>query len=186
MHPLHLLWRGRNRWERDAKYASGSRVTGWFTSCNAEPHEQGFRPRPSRPKLRLAHSGGEGGIRTHGTRKGSTVFETARFNRSRTSPYSKSTTFQSLAKNRPAVVFFFLGRASLPREFNRIARSSNRAAFISVTARVYHAATANRRPVSRAAPGWDIRALTIALLTISESRMLRWPYEFAVRCQTSP
>ena len=30
--------------------------------------------------------GGEGGIRTHGTRKGSTVFETARFNRSRTSP----------------------------------------------------------------------------------------------------
>src|SRR3954453_16033008 len=31
-------------------------------------------------------SGGEGGIRTHGTRKGSTVFETARFNRSRTSP----------------------------------------------------------------------------------------------------
>src|SRR3954464_14231192 len=35
----------------------------------------------------VAHaSGGEGGIRTHGTRKGSTVFETARFNRSRTSP----------------------------------------------------------------------------------------------------
>jgi len=32
-------------------------------------------------------AGGEGGIRTHGTRKGSTVFETARFNRSRTSPY---------------------------------------------------------------------------------------------------
>src|SRR5581483_902833 len=31
-------------------------------------------------------SGGEGGIRTHGTRKGSTVFETARFNHSRTSP----------------------------------------------------------------------------------------------------
>ncbi len=30
--------------------------------------------------------GGEGGIRTHGARKGSTVFETARFNRSRTSP----------------------------------------------------------------------------------------------------
>jgi hypothetical protein len=30
--------------------------------------------------------GGEGGIRTHGTRKGSTVFETARFNHSRTSP----------------------------------------------------------------------------------------------------
>jgi hypothetical protein len=32
-------------------------------------------------------SGGEGGIRTHGTREGSTVFETARFNRSRTSPH---------------------------------------------------------------------------------------------------
>ena len=32
-------------------------------------------------------AGGEGGIRTHGTRKGSTVFETARFNRSRTSPW---------------------------------------------------------------------------------------------------
>ena len=31
--------------------------------------------------------GGEGGIRTHGTRKGSTVFETARFNHSRTSPH---------------------------------------------------------------------------------------------------
>src|SRR5262245_52826769 len=32
--------------------------------------------------------GGEGGIRTHGTRKGTTVFETARFNHSRTSPCS--------------------------------------------------------------------------------------------------
>jgi hypothetical protein len=31
-------------------------------------------------------SGGEGGIRTHGTRKGTTIFETARFNHSRTSP----------------------------------------------------------------------------------------------------
>jgi hypothetical protein len=37
--------------------------------------------------------GGEGGIRTHGTRKGSTVFETARFNHSRTSPYLHSTWF---------------------------------------------------------------------------------------------
>ena len=35
-------------------------------------------------------SGGEGGIRTHGTREGSTVFETARFNRSRTSPIGAS------------------------------------------------------------------------------------------------
>src|SRR5580704_11255518 len=34
----------------------------------------------------LILNGGEGGIRTHGTRKGSTVFETARFNHSRTSP----------------------------------------------------------------------------------------------------
>src|SRR5437588_1512677 len=31
-------------------------------------------------------SGGEGGIRTHGTRKGSTVFETAAFDHSATSP----------------------------------------------------------------------------------------------------
>ena len=30
--------------------------------------------------------GGEGGIRTHGPRKGTAVFETARFGRSRTSP----------------------------------------------------------------------------------------------------
>src|SRR5579885_1689837 len=38
-----------------------------------------------------AYAGGEGGIRTHGTRKGTTVFETARFNRSRTSPWRKGT-----------------------------------------------------------------------------------------------
>ncbi len=31
-------------------------------------------------------TGGEGGIRTHGTLSGTTVFETVRFNRSRTSP----------------------------------------------------------------------------------------------------
>lgn len=37
-------------------------------------------------KLSLIY-GGEGGIRTHGTHKGSTVFETARFNHSRTSPH---------------------------------------------------------------------------------------------------
>jgi hypothetical protein len=37
--------------------------------------------------------GGEGGIRTHGTRKGSTVFETARFNHSRTSPSLHSSWF---------------------------------------------------------------------------------------------
>src|SRR4051812_34680337 len=33
--------------------------------------------------------GGEGGIRTHGTLSGSTVFETARFNHSRTSPFMR-------------------------------------------------------------------------------------------------
>ena len=37
-------------------------------------------------RFRRNACGGEGGIRTHGTRKGSTVFETARFNHSRTSP----------------------------------------------------------------------------------------------------
>ncbi len=31
--------------------------------------------------------GGEDGIRTHGTFSGTAVFKTARFNRSRTSPY---------------------------------------------------------------------------------------------------
>src|ERR1700730_5346548 len=41
----------------------------------------------------LLRTGGEGGIRTHGTRKGSTVFETARFNHSRTSPNLHSTGF---------------------------------------------------------------------------------------------
>jgi hypothetical protein len=47
---------------------------------------------PYRPRFLIIYfnyfkiSGGEGGIRTHGTREGSTVFETARFNRSRTSP----------------------------------------------------------------------------------------------------
>jgi hypothetical protein len=40
----------------------------------------------ARNQLSPLFSGGEGGIRTHGTREGSTVFETARFNRSRTSP----------------------------------------------------------------------------------------------------
>ena len=38
---------------------------------------------------------GEGGIRTHGTLAGSTVFKTARFNRSRTSP-KKSLIFLDL------------------------------------------------------------------------------------------
>ncbi len=36
-------------------------------------------------------NGGEGGIRTHGPRKGTTVFETAPFGRSGTSPNSYPT-----------------------------------------------------------------------------------------------
>src|ERR1700676_848427 len=44
----------------------------------------------------LISDGGEGGIRTHGTRKGSTVFETARFNHSRTSPVDTNLTFSAL------------------------------------------------------------------------------------------
>src|ERR1700679_2573929 len=46
---------------------------------------------------RVDQPGGEGGIRTHGTREGSTVFETARFNRSRTSPHRTSLIFPQLA-----------------------------------------------------------------------------------------
>ena len=54
------------------------------------PHLHGanfsFKSGLAQKPLSPLFSGGEGGIRTHGTRKGSTVFETARFNRSRTSP----------------------------------------------------------------------------------------------------
>ena len=54
------------------------------------PHLHGanfsFKTGLAQKPLSPLFSGGEGGIRTHGTRKGSTVFETARFNRSRTSP----------------------------------------------------------------------------------------------------
>src|ERR1700679_409117 len=45
---------------------------------------------------RVDQAGGEGGIRTHGTREGSTVFETARFNRSRTSPHRDYLIFPQL------------------------------------------------------------------------------------------
>jgi hypothetical protein len=48
--------------------------------------EMGLNLRLAQNELSPLFSGGEGGIRTHGTREGSTVFETARFNRSRTSP----------------------------------------------------------------------------------------------------
>ena len=34
----------------------------------------------------FVHTGGEGGIRTHGTGEGTTVFKTVRLNHSRTSP----------------------------------------------------------------------------------------------------
>ena len=44
-------------------------------------------------RKQLLRCGGEGGIRTHGTRKGSMVFETARFNHSRTSPNFHSSLF---------------------------------------------------------------------------------------------
>jgi hypothetical protein len=37
----------------------------------------------------LKPTGGEGGIRTHGTRKGTTVFETAPIDHSGTSPHEK-------------------------------------------------------------------------------------------------
>ena len=56
--------------------------------------------------------GGEGGIRTHGTRKGSTVFETARFNRSRTSPYRTSLIFPQLASIVTTPNFLSLPRKS--------------------------------------------------------------------------
>src|SRR5271167_1716308 len=60
--------------------------------CEAEHEYNGEHctlTRESACKL-LIINGGEGGIRTHGTRKGSTVFETARFNRSRTSPFGRA------------------------------------------------------------------------------------------------
>ena len=44
--------------------------------------------RPSLFELSPLFSGGEGEIRTHGTLAGSTVFETAAFDHSATSPYS--------------------------------------------------------------------------------------------------
>ena len=37
-----------------------------------------------------AHNHGQGGIRTHGTLAGTPVFETGRFNRSRTCPYGET------------------------------------------------------------------------------------------------
>ena len=45
-----------------------------------------IQPRPDRENAFAGASGGEGGIRTHGTLAGSTVFETAPFDHSGTSP----------------------------------------------------------------------------------------------------
>src|SRR5579864_13989 len=65
-------------------------------------------------------SGGEGEIRTHGTRKGSTVFETARFNHSRTSPavlnyfyYTLSRTSSALHRRQNRDGFYGRGRRFL-------------------------------------------------------------------------
>src|ERR1035441_4867897 len=80
--------------------APGSRLVSAFNAA-LDNHSIVFARRSSPADSEHANgrdqttvdNGGEGGIRTHGTRKGSTVFETARFNRSRTSPYLHSTWF---------------------------------------------------------------------------------------------
>ena len=54
-------------------------------------HSEGSHPTQKQkatiPDGKIAFCRGEGGIRTHGTIARTTVFETARFNHSRTSPY---------------------------------------------------------------------------------------------------
>ena len=56
-------------------------------NCNCLSNLQTERGRLGTGSLVVERNdGGEGGIRTHGGRKTSTVFETARFNHSRTSP----------------------------------------------------------------------------------------------------
>ena len=50
------------------------------------PHGAGFRADNYELTTGNGLPGGEGGIRTHGTPKRTTVFETVRFNHSRTSP----------------------------------------------------------------------------------------------------
>ena len=68
-------------------------VEDWRTlGFGAEPNPKGEASRDAHARRQSKAAGGwpkiggEGGIRTHGAREGSTVFETARFNRSRTSP----------------------------------------------------------------------------------------------------
>ena len=71
----------------------------------------------------MVEAGGEGGIRTHGTRKGSTVFETARFNHSRTSPhlnYLNSLDLRPLSLRR---FYHFLARTGHCHYFVTIGRS---------------------------------------------------------------
>src|ERR1700680_1239382 len=76
--------------------------------------------RPNSPATPCFYSGGEGGIRTHGTRKGSTVFETARFNHSRTSPavlnyfyYTLSRTSSALHRRQNRDGLYWRGRRLL-------------------------------------------------------------------------
>ncbi len=70
------------------KLKKGDKTKSAAPTCAAFCTEEICARKADSPKNSLSplFSGGEGGIRTHGTRKGSTVFETARFNHSRTSP----------------------------------------------------------------------------------------------------
>ena len=80
-----------------------------YLIITAEDHpKEGKREEQRRDQRQFSapepsHSGGEGGIRTHGTREGSTVFETARFNRSRTSPFPNRTISQLLSNVVPRI-----------------------------------------------------------------------------------
>ncbi len=103
--PMNLPWRLRRqnkpRSSRKQKFGKWADQTGgnlWKSAGIA--HGRSFRLVSYR-----FQAGGEGGIRTHGTRKGSTVFETARFNRSRTSPFPLSYHFTAVWQNtgEPAV-----------------------------------------------------------------------------------
>ena len=72
-HPLHGHCRESDTFSRLWNF-----MARWY---NWRATAQTLRTDVSRAKY-----GGEGGIRTHGPRKGTAVFETARFGRSRTSP----------------------------------------------------------------------------------------------------
>ena len=83
--------------------------------CRRNSSEGGNPCDESCIRPRVADSGGEGGIRTHGTRKGSTVFETARFNHSRTSPNLHYLISNPLTATAAILVGF--KRAGHPRSF---------------------------------------------------------------------